>query len=256
MVFVSWLTRGARRRVGHRRSIRVGRVPRRPDLWFDADVPVVLSIVLAVLSSVSAAPTQSQDLPYATLQQHTIVLHPSEAAFQIPEQVFGAPLFRAYVSRPQLESVKSPVADEWDHPYGAVVNAALPFESCAAHLGTEPFGPGAHSFADLQMRAYVVAGPSKPVLDRIANDGLAAAKGFARDATATPTVSGNAWSLTTIAYTLRFADYAGAARIDFFVREFGPQTAVLVFMHVGPNPRWSWTQPIAEIVDSFAWPGR
>ena len=49
------------------------------------------------------------------------------------------------------------------------------------------------------------------------------------------------------------ADYRAPGRIDFYTREFGRQTAVLVFMH-SPSARVPWAASIDEIVKSFTWP--
>jgi hypothetical protein len=41
---------------------------------------------------------------------------------------------------------------EWDSEYASVVNASLPFEDCAAHVGGEGWGWQGLSFGDLQVR--------------------------------------------------------------------------------------------------------
>lgn len=95
-------------------------------------------------------------------------------------------------------------------------------------------------------------GNTTVIANAVATNGLAQAKTLSRDAAATPPESSRHWSLGTITATLRFSDYGGVARIDFFVRELGQNTVVLAFMY---SPRFSWNEAIAEIVDSFVWPG-
>ena len=137
----------------------------------------------------------------------------------------------------------------------AILNAVLPFDACAVHFGTEPFGPGSGSFSDLQTRGYVVDGPARTILDRIATDGVAQARAKQRvpDAAVAPAVPLGGWTLTTLSSTMRGSDYAATGRVDFYTREFGRQTVVLAFMY-SPNPRWPWKAAIDEIVKSFVWP--
>lgn len=215
--------------------------------------------------SASGLVRQSQGAPSAVLSGRTMTLQPWGATIQIPDAVLQARStrsggrvvqFTAHLSRPDLErEVRPVVSDEWDGPYNAIVNASLPFESCAVHFGTEPFGPGGGSFFDLQARAYVIDGPARTIVDRIAADGLNHAKGKERfpDAAVTTGASAGAWSLTTLGFTMNRADYRAPGRIDFFTREFGRQTVVLVFMH-SPSARVPWAQSIDDIVKSFAWP--
>ena len=97
--------------------------------------------------------------------------------------------------------------------------------------------------------------PAKAILDRIPTDGLSQAKAKQRspEASVTTAVPIGVWTLTTLSLTLGGSDYRATGRIDFYAREFGRQTAVLVFMY-SPNPRWPWKTAIDEIVASFAWP--
>lgn len=218
---------------------------------------ILILLVLASLSlRTSLYAVQGTDLPYSTIEQRMILMHPSGASLQIPPEVFDGTQtkqFTTYLSRVELERVRNPQGDEWDRSYSAVLNAALPFESCSVHVGTEPFGPG-RAFSDLQMRAYFVDGSSKPVLAKIASSGLAQTFGNFRNIKATAPQAVKTWTLVSITATLQFADYGAPAKIDFYVKEFDQQTVIMVFMS-SPNPRWPWEMSITDIVDSFTWPG-
>ena len=191
----------------------------------------------------------------SSIDKNVVTLRPSGAQFQIPEHMASGTQTRAlttYLTRAELDQVKAPLNDEWDRPFGAIVNAVLPFDRCAAHIGTEPFGPG-RTFSDLQVRAYILDGAAKPVLEAIAGAGRKKAEEFYSPAVPTTSAVG-AWTLGSLAYQVRHADYRANARVDFYLREFGQQTAVLVFMY-SPGSRWSWDEDISAIVGSFKWPG-
>lgn len=79
---------------------------------------------------------------YATRQDRTIYLHPSDVSFQIPQDwLYWNTEFHNnfHLTHRELEKVRFG-AGEWDSEYGDVVNSALPFEFCAAHVGGEGWG--------------------------------------------------------------------------------------------------------------------
>jgi hypothetical protein len=227
--------------------------------------PLSVCVAAALMGVSVTGLVQGQAVPSAALSGRTMTSQPSGATIQIPDAVLLASgtrsggrvvQFTAHLSRTDLErNVKPVTSDEWDGPYNAIVNAILTFEACSVHFGTEPFGPDGGSFFDLQARVYVVDGPSQTILERIKTDGLSHAKGKERfpDASVTIGAPAGAWSRTTLGFTMNRADYRAPGRIDFYAREFGPQTAVLVFMH-SPSARVPWAASIDEIVKSFAWP--
>ena len=215
---------------------------------------MALPIAAGFVGSRSGLLRAQADVPTATIDRDLVTLRPSGAAFRLPEHMISGSQTHAlttYLTRPDLERVKAPPRDEWDRPFSAIVNTALPFDRCAAHIGTEPFGSG-RSFSDLQMRAYVLDSPAKPVLDAIFGLGQKKTEEFFGGATTTVSQLGS-WRLGSIAYLFRHADYGANARVDFYLREFGRQTAVLVFMY-SPSPRWPWDADISAIVGSFTWP--
>jgi len=218
---------------------------------------VLLTLLIAAGLARNRGVVRAQsDVLTATIDKHVVTLRPSGATFQLPENMVSGSQTRAlssYLTRADLERVKAPSGDEWDRPYGAIVNAVLPFDRCAAHIGTEPFGPG-RTFGDLQLRAYILDGAMKPVLESITGPGRKKAEEFFVPARATVSEVGP-WTLGSITYLLSHADYRANARIDFYSREFGQQTAVLVFMY-SPGVRWPWDADISAIIVSFTWPRR
>jgi hypothetical protein len=125
-----------------------------------------------------------------------------------------------------------------DSEYGSVVNASLPFEHCAAHVGGEGWGWQGVSFGDLQVRAYVTSLSAEDVLLRVKMQGFRAAENIAEGQDGFATVgkalfsasTDQGWQQATIAYPLGYGDYGGTAPIDFYVRNAGRYRLVLVFM--------------------------
>jgi len=130
---------------------------------------------------------------------------------------------------------------EWDSEYGFVVDASLPFDDCAAHVGGEGWGWQGVSFGDLQVRAYVTSLSAEDVLLRVKTQSFSVAQsiaerqnGFAAGAKAgfsTSTEQGRQQAMIT--YPLWYGDYGGTAPIDFYVRNAGRYRLVLVFMGRG-----------------------
>jgi len=214
-------------------------------------------------SAVLVSSSPQTPTPSASMDQGKVTLHPSSATFQIPDEVFTdrrTPNFTRYLTRADLERIKSVDPPNWDAPYSRILNAALPFTACVAHVGGEPWGVGSKMFGDLQIRVYVIDGPAGPVRERVDRDGMAeaatvfpAAARLPAPALTTPP-TGNAWSLSRISYLRNGGDFAAGVNLDFYIREFGPQT-VVIFMHYPPATRLqTWDPIVAKIVDSFTWP--
>jgi hypothetical protein len=98
------------------------------------------------------------------------------------------------------------------------------------------------------MRAYLIDGPMKSVLDKVVNAGVPSTLGNFHSIKRTPAQNVKGWSQVTMTATMIADDYVGFPAIDFYVRQFGQRTMVLVFMYSpGPDP---WTASIADIVES------
>jgi hypothetical protein len=217
-----------------------------------ANSRIALVLVLAVLTTGLRAagkePNSARAERSATIQERTIQLKPSGAEFQIPESwLEWHAQFKnnLHLSRAELEKVRNAVG-EWDREYAEVVNAVLPYSKCAVHVGDEGWGRDSVSFADLQVRAYIVEMTPQQVLEKVSKDGAAQAAKFSKEVS-TSQGKQEDWQRASVSYSLWYGDYGGKAKVDFYSRTFGKRTAVLVFMHA-----WD-KQPIVDIVKSFKW---
>jgi hypothetical protein len=153
---------------------------------------------------------------FAARDGRTVHLHPSDVTFQIPrdwlewESRFHN---NFHLTHRELREVRVG-SGEWDSEYGSVVNAAMPFEHCAAHVGGEGWGSQGVSFGDLQLRAYITDLSTRDILAHVQGPGLSTAKGIA--ASEGGWVGGRAnfsvtadksWQHATIDYPLWYGDY-------------------------------------------------
>ena len=180
---------------------------------------------------------------YATHQDRTIQLHPSNITFQVPQSwlEWDSEFHdNFHLTHRQLRSVRVGHG-EWDSEYASVVNASLPFEDCAAHVGGEGWGWQGVSFGDLQVRAYVTSLSENEVLARVKSQGFETAQsiaerqsGFGAGHQATFSASAEQqWQHAKISYPLWYGDYGGTAPIDFYVRDTGSYRLVIVLMGWG-----------------------
>jgi hypothetical protein len=190
-----------------------------------------LAFAFAALSA-AGEPRPSQAEPSAARDGRDIRLAPSGVTFRVPQvwldyqAKFGKNL---HLTRAQLDKVKDGEW-EWDTEYAAVANAALPFDRCAAHVGSEGWGRAGTSFGDLQVRAYVVPDPADKVAAGVSKAGLAAAARYDKRARAEGGRAGD-WHRATVRYDVWYGDYGGTAVVDVYARPAGAGTAVFVFMH-------------------------
>jgi hypothetical protein len=180
---------------------------------------------------------------FATRQGRTIRLHPSNITFQVPQSwVEWDSEFHNnfHLIHRELRSVKI-AHGEWDAEYASVVNASLPFEECAAHVGGEGWGWQGVSFGDLQVRAYVTGLSGDEVFARIKAQGFGVAQSIAERQTGSgvgrkasfSTSTEPAWQHAKISYPLWYGDYGGTAQIDFYLRDSGHYRLVIVLMGWG-----------------------
>jgi hypothetical protein len=199
-------------------------------------------LAVALLCSCYRASPQPREQRYATRNGQNVILHPSGVTFRVPQQwlewhdKFHNNL---HLTREQLDKVEDG-GGEWDTEYGQVVNAALPFADCAAHVGGEGWGLEGVSFGDVQLRAYVTELNPQEIFTRIHGAALNVARRVSRFA---PTVLQNLatdvsvtdgeegpWRKAVIQYPLWYGDYGGVARIRFYVASIKGGTLALVFM--------------------------
>lgn len=203
--------------------------------------------ILAVLflsSCYRAANPTAEAQRYATREGQKIILHPSGVSFRIPQQWlewYGRFHNNLHLTRDQLERVHNGDG-EWDTEYGNIVNAALPFTDCAAHVGGEGWGSEGSSFGDVQLRAYVTNLSEREILGKIHGEAFDAARRAARPFSTPPALAElvpdtnvtdgkeGQWQKYVIQYPLWYGDYGGVARVRFYVASIGKEILVLVFM--------------------------
>jgi hypothetical protein len=175
---------------------------------------------------------------FATRQNRTIYLHPSGVNFQIPEDwlSWNAEFHNnLHLTHRELRRVHFG-AGEWDDEYGEVVNSALPFEDCAAHVGGDGWGREGSSFGDLQLRAYVTDLSSEEILRRISGPAFATAKKLSSGVfngpgeVQTDIGEEGPWRRAVIRYSLFYGDYGGVANVEFYLRPVSKYQLVMVFM--------------------------
>lgn len=141
---------------------------------------------------------------------------------------------------------------EWDREFALVVNAVLPFEQCVAHVGSEGWGPHGMSYADLQVRAYVLTTSPEVVAERARARGFAVAE---RLAEARPELShwrSGEWIRILISYPLFYVDYGATALVDIRSRRLDDRTVAFAFMYTDHARH---DVEIEQLLDSVSRPG-
>jgi len=220
---------------------------------------ISLAVVLSLLSSLgcsSASPEPKTETTtsefFATFQCDTITLHPTKAAFHISEEMFEWFVrFKnnLHLSRAELAKVEHG-AGEWDTEYGVVCNAALPFARCCAHVGEEGWGENGVSFADLQVRVYVLDKTLDDVGHDIADKAAAKAKEITKAPAKLATDNNDSWRRWDLAYDRWYGDYGATAHVDFRARQFGHHTVVFAFMYTNEKAQ---DVKIRAMLKSFVW---
>jgi hypothetical protein len=200
-----------------------------------ARIALIVAVVVCLLPTLwpayRAGLFEKDSGRYATRQDRTIYLYPSDVSFQIPQDwVYWNTESHnnLHLSHRELLKVRFG-AGEWDSEYGDVVNRALPFEYCAAHVGGEGWGREGVSFADLQLRAYVTDLSSEEILRRISGPAFATAKKLSTQVQ-TDVGEEGPWRRAVIRYSLFYGDYGGIANVEFYLRPVSKYQLVMVFM--------------------------
>ena len=175
---------------------------------------------------------------YATRQGRTVTLHPSDVSFRLPQDwlSWNAEFHNnLHLSHRELQSVRF-ATGEWDSEYSEVVNSALPFEHCSAHVGGEGWGREGVSYLDLQVRAYVTDLSAETVLSRVSAQSFAKAKklssGNFYGSAQIQTDVGNfgPWRRAVLRFPILYGDYGGIADVEFYIRPADSYELVMVFM--------------------------
>lgn len=173
------------------------------------------------------------DRPYSVLEGNTVRIEPYDASFQIPEAwltpvTVPEPVQNLYLSRMDLAAVYwKNGGDEED---AQVINAALPFEDCAAHVGDRDWGN--YFWNDLQVRVYVVDLTPEEITMRIKWRGLPQAQSVFEDAFIVHDDEGE-WHKLTFKIMDAPTHFILMKNLDFYYRPVGEKTVVFVFLHAG-----------------------
>lgn len=183
--------------------------------------------------------------PYSFLFGRTIWIKPYDATFRIPQTwVTTAQVERnLYLSREDLNQMHW--NDGGDAEDAQVVNAALPFEDCAAHFGDKAWGN--YFWNDLQGRVYIVDLTPEEVSTSITTRGLNEASSVFEWASFTAGSRGP-WQRVTLQVLDAPTHFALMKGQDFYYRRFGNKTVVFVFLNAG-----GFQPTVDEILNSFEW---
>ncbi|MBI3838647.1 MAG: hypothetical protein HY288_12035 [Planctomycetia bacterium] len=188
----------------------------------------------------------------AVIRGHIIEVIPFGAILQIPQDWLDWQAEfhnNIHLTAPELAKVQT--ADtEWDKEYSQIVNAVLPFRSCIIHGGDEGWGRDAVSYGDVQMRAYILECGPQQIAQRMADEGRCQALRFSKKVSVARSGFEN-WQRVTVSYDLWYGDYGGTANVDLFARQFGKQTAALVFMY--SDSARDAPGELSQILKSFKW---
>lgn len=146
-----------------------------------------------------------------------------------------------HLTRSELELVRTGTGD-WDAEYSHVLTSLFDFDRCAAHVGGEGWGADAVSYADLQLRAYVLDELPADILARID-----AAPWTLVDANVLIS-PGDPWQQVLLTWDNFYGDYGGPAALDLRIRRFTSATVVLAGMYSD-----DWSAALDEIVASTCW---
>lgn len=173
----------------------------------DADLTTLPSSTLDGMSVVPVGPGVRIELP---------------ADWMAYQEQFGTNL---HLSREELELVREG-AGEWDTEYAEVLAEVFDFDDCAAHVGSEGWGADAVSYADLQVRVYLVSETPEALVERVMTQAWGEiVPEIAIDDTQT-------WTQVLLGYDRTYGDYGGHANIDLRMHRFGEATAVIAGMYV------------------------
>jgi len=130
-----------------------------------------------------------------------------------------------------------------------VINSVLPFENCAAHVGSRDWGN--HFWNDLQARVYFVDLSAEEIDEKVAGRGLSSARDVFESASLSVEDLGR-WQRRTLNVIDAPTHFILSKKIDFYYHRFNNKSAVFVFVHA---PAADFGETIDEILTSFRWPG-
>jgi len=188
---------------------------------------------------------------FADRNSNTIEIKPVGATFRIPiEWVrwFDETPNNIHLSRNDLNRIA--IAEgEWDSEFSSICNSALPFDRCAAHIGSAGWGKDGRGHQDLQLRVFHLIPPTsnatkKEILSKATADLLR----FTRKQPNIKCRTFNEWCVVSFSFERFYGDYGATGYVEFWIQEHKKDTFVFVFMHTDPKAH----QPtISSIIESF-----
>lgn len=151
----------------------------------------------------------------------------------------------------ELDSVKD-AEGEWDREFALVVNAMLPFDQCVAHVGSEGWGLRGISYADLQVRVYVLTATPEAIEERARVQGAAAITSLTGSLAVPQQELSGSWRRMILRYFLMYSDYGATSIVDLRLKQAGDRVIAFAFMYTDHS------KPDAEIeaiLDSVALAG-
>lgn len=167
-------------------------------------------------------------LPASSVRQGDLVASAgSGPRFQLPGEwfdwydSFGNNL---HLARSELDTVEHGSGD-WDTEYSYVLESLLPFDRCAMHVGGEGWAGEGVSYADLQVRAYVVDETPAELMER------AQATAWEDIAPEISTDQLGGWTQLLLSYDRWYGDYGGRANVDLRLQRLEDSTVILAGMY-------------------------
>jgi hypothetical protein len=169
--------------------------------------------------------------PFSTRENDWITVHPTGVMFRIPSGWVAWHLQHRnnlFLSGNPLARAQVPDGGEWDKELARICNAAIPFDRCAAHVGSRGWGrPGFGYGGGVQVRVYDLPDAPSVVEARIVSKVSAA---FRVDEVKLE--AEGMWRRVYMSYTRRFYDYQATAHVDFRLQSVNNRTLVCVCMYV------------------------
>lgn len=217
-----------------------------------------IATILAVVLLVSCVhqlkdafrPLRLPDSPFSVRDANLIVIQPFQSTFRIPDE-WTKPkdkpnLFLSNTELLGLNEIRD-YGIKFDDENGAVIDAALPFQDCAVHVGDKSWNNA--NWNDLQVRFYVVSSTPEELTQKVERDGLAKARDVFEEAKFSTSVY-KEWTKHTLSVLDAPDHFLLNKKIDFYFRQYEYRAAVFVFLHAG-----GFDSTVAEILDSFG-PGQ
>jgi hypothetical protein len=180
--------------------------------------------------------TPAATAPVANSDRQRITVDSGRLTFEVPNG------WVTYLSPEQLKTVENPDRDEWDTEFARACNAALRFDRCLAHVGSEPWGKESQSFADLQVSVYALPGDPNDL-----EEGIVKALRVTVKPDELKREMDGAWKRVLVSYERWHFDYGATAVIDVRLRNSSGRNYVFLFMY---TKGWKSVEEIPRILGS------